>query len=269
MQILRRSNLSTGAGAARISSSQRAGLQLSATLSAYRQELVRPAFAKVLPISGFPLGRFKVCFGICSLDFQALSSCGKRWADIHFLTSSALCRSARAGQNRKPCCENQPFLSQFLKCGLAGHWFGSNHDQKSRGKQRPMQATDFTQPSSDSIACHCLAQAPRGYQTKTCPASYRISRNAQPQQTALRRASLRPHQGKFTTQPDADSPRKSKPLRLRCAGRMGSRHPWAAGVCDRVGAGGSKSRGHPSFSFERENRTGAYACACLAGRCVS
>jgi hypothetical protein len=221
-----------------------------------------------LPTSGFPLAVSKFVLALLS-RFPGFQLMWHAEDNIPFLTSSALCRSARAGQNRKPPCENQPFLSQFLKRGLAGHWFGSDYDQKSRGKQRPMQATDLTQPSSDSVACHCLAQAPRGYQTKTCPASYRIVRNAQPQQTALHRASLRPHQRKFTTQPDADSPWKSKPFRLRCAGRMGSRHPWAAGVCDRVGADGSKSRGHPSFSFERENRTGAYACACLAGRCVS
>jgi hypothetical protein len=63
---------------------------------------------------------------------------------IYFLTSSALVCSARAGQNRKPLRENQPFLTQFLKTGLGGHRFGSDYDQKSRGKQRAMQATDFT-----------------------------------------------------------------------------------------------------------------------------
>ena len=189
MQILRRDNPSTGARAARISGTRQAGLQLSATLSAYRQELVRPAFAKVLPISGSPLTVSKFLLA-STLSISSSQVMRQAVDNIHFLTSSVLCRSARAGQNRKPSCENQPFLLQFLKCGLAGHWFGSNHDQKSRGKQRPMQTTDFTQPSSDSITCHCIAQAPRGYQTKTCSASYRISRNAQPQQTALRRATL-------------------------------------------------------------------------------
>jgi hypothetical protein len=98
--------------------------------------------------------------------------------NIYFLTSSALLRSARAGQNRKPPRENQPFLSQFLKTGLGGHRFGSDYDQKSRGKQRSMDATDFTQSSPHPVACHCLAQAPGGYQTKTGSASRRIASNA-------------------------------------------------------------------------------------------
>ena len=71
-------------------------------------------------------------------SFQALDS--RRKVDKRFipLTSSALSRSARAGQNRKPSRENQPFLSQFLKTRSAGHRLG-HHDQQSRGKQRPMK----------------------------------------------------------------------------------------------------------------------------------
>ena len=74
------------------------------------------------------LGRLRVCFGICSFDFQALSSHDPP-RNIHFLTSSFLGRSARAGQNRKPPREKQPFLSQFLKTGLGSRWLGSDHDQ--------------------------------------------------------------------------------------------------------------------------------------------
>jgi hypothetical protein len=151
---------------------------------------------------------------------------------------SALSRSSRAGQNRKPPGENQPFLSHFRKTCPRRRWFRNHHDQKSRGEQTAMQAANLAQSASHTVAVHGFTNPPRSHQSKSRPATRGISRNTQTQPPSLHRAPLRAHQGKLPAESDPRRTRESKPLRPRCAGRRGFRHPWAAAVCDRAGGGG-------------------------------
>jgi hypothetical protein len=155
-----------------------------------------------------------------------------------FMISSELGRSSRAGQNRKPPRQNQPFLSHFGKRCRRCRGFGHDHNQKSRSNESPMQAANLTQSPPDAVACHCRAQPPRSYQAKPRSATGRIAQHAQTQQATLRGASFRSHQGEFPTEPDARTTGESKPLRPRCAGGIESRHPWAASACDRAAGDG-------------------------------
>ena len=152
--------------------------------------------------------------------------------------SACLSRSSRAGQNRKPPRENQPFLSQFLKTGLCwpSVW-------RSTTTSSPEQPSRDASGKSHAIFAEPDCESPRSPSRREVISPNRALPRPDPRAASnatsgLAQSALATAQRKLAAKPNARRPRKPEPLRLRYAGRRGFRHPWAAGVCDRAGGGG-------------------------------
>ena len=174
-----------------------------------------------------------------------------------------------AWQNRKPTRQKQPFLAQFGVGRSGGSRFGHRHDQPARFNPGTFQPANFAQAAPDAIANHRLTHPFRGNETKPAADATGLRNHAQTQKPPLYRAAFLANESEVPAKPDARRVRKPEPIRLRCDGRNGVRHPSARGACDRVADGGSEWPVRFWSSSARGSRTAVCACACWVDRCVS
>jgi len=176
----------------------------------------------------------------------------------------------RNGENRKPCSEKQPFLSQSLKRAPGGGRLCRRHHQPTRSDSGSKGADDFPQSPADPVPNHCLPNPSRSHKPETCACVGIGKADAgNPDQPPMRDCSLRAHKRKVSRAAHPRRTRKAEKLRPGCAGRNELPHPSAGAVCVRVDGVARGSRALIWFSSGRESRTDACVCVWMAGRCVS
>lgn len=177
--------------------------------------------------------------------------------------------SCRRRQNRKSAGKKQPFPSQFFKCRAGCGRLGNDDNECVVGKF-PEGCTDhFTDPPTDFVADNCPADPLGRDNPDFWPRDVVSSEDGNAKEPSMAHAPRLANEGEIPGIPEVGRLWKPLPLRRRCGGQSGLRHPLAGDACAPAGGGGSGWRGPPWFSSGRESRTAACACAWRAGKCVS